>query len=234
MKKILALASTDVKISIRRGEALLLNLVVPIVVLIALSKTTTGVDKAIPFSYLQAVLATSMVSLGITTGFDRRFRVLVRLGTTPLGRQGLVYSKIVSLIILQAFQLVVLSAVGIALGWRPEISWLLAFPLCWISSCSFAGIALLIAGNVRAEANLGLQNLLYIIMLGVASLGFGDTDALPPTLRDIYHIVPSGALHSTLRALAGIEGYSTLAITSLVIQAIALPLLAAKKFSFDE
>lgn len=234
MKKILALALVDVKITARRSEALILNLVVPIVVLFALAKTSTGIEKAIPFAYLQAVLATSMVSLGITTGFDRRFRVLVRLGTTPLGRKGLVYSKIISLIVLQTFQLLILSAVGLSLGWSPSINWLLAFPLCWVASCAFAGIALLIAGRVKAEANLGLQNLMYLIMMGIGSIGFTSTVSLPNSLEDVFHIIPSGALHSILRSLAGIEKVSTLAVFSLIVQAIVLPLLAARKFSFDE
>lgn len=234
MKKILALAVADIKITARRSDALLLNLVVPIAVLIALANTSTGVEKAIPFTYLQAVLATSLVSLGIMTGFDRRFRVLVRLGTTPLGRRGLVYSKIVSLIVLQTFQLMVLSAIGLTLGWEPATQWVLAFPLCWMSSCAFAGIALLIAGRVKAELNLGLQNLLYLVFMGVGGISFGETDALPISIRDILHIIPSGALHSVLRSLAGLESLSILALVSLIIQAIGLPLLAARKFTFDE
>ena len=236
MKKIFALDMSDVRITARRSEALILNLVVPIVVLIALSKTSTGIEKAIPFTYLQAVLATSMVSLGITTGFDRRFRVLVRLGTTPLGRKGLVYSKIISLLVLQTFQLMILSIVGFVLGWEPKLSWILSFPICWIASCAFAGIALLVAGRVKAETNLGLQNLLYIVMMGIGGIGFTDSSALPSTLKDISHIFPSGALHSILRSLAGIGGekVSVIAIASIVIQAIVLPLLAARKFSFDE
>ncbi|MFN8015045.1 MAG: ABC transporter permease [Acidimicrobiia bacterium] len=234
MNKSLALAVADTKITLRRSEALILNLVIPIVVLIAISKSSTGIEKALPFSYLQAVLATSMVSLGITTGFDRRFRVLVRLGTTPLGRKGLVLSKIFSLIFIQTFQLLIISIVALFLGWSPEPQWIFALPVCWIASCAFAGIALLIAGRVRAEANLGIQNLMYIIMLGIGSIGFSSGQALPGTLRDIVHIVPSGALHSILRSLAGLESFSPLALISLLLEAVLLPLIAARKFSFDE
>lgn len=234
MKMIFALAAADIKITMRRSEALILNLVIPVAVLIALSKTNVDFDKLIPFTYVQAVLSVSMVSLGITTGFDRRFRVLVRLGTTPLGRKGLVFSKIVSMIFVETIQLIVLSAIALFLGWHPSPSWLLAFPLCWIASCAFAGIALLIAGSVKAEANLGLQNLAYIVLIGLAAIGLGGAASLPPTVRDIVHIVPSGALNSLLRTLAGSEQLSTLALVALIIQAIALPLLAARKFSFDE
>jgi ABC-type multidrug transport system permease subunit len=134
--------------------------------------------------------------------FDRRFRVLVRLGTTPLGRRGLVFSKILSLIILQFFQLAILSLVGLSLGWSPDPKWILAIPLCWLASCSFAGIALLIAGNVKAEANLGLQNLLFIILMGVGGIGFADSGELPDSLRNIVHIFPSGCFTLTSSILS--------------------------------
>ncbi len=234
MKSILALAVSDLKITFRRGEALILNLLVPIAVLVALANTSTGITRAMPFVYLQAVLATSMVSLGITTGFDRRFRVLVRLGTTPLGRRGLIYSKIVSLIVLQAIQLLILSLVGVFLGWQPDPKWLLAIPLCWFASCAFAGIALLIAGNVKAEANLGLQNLLYLFMIGIGSIGFADNSRVPDSVHTIVTIFPSGALHSLLRYLGGIGNFSPVALISIILCSLALPLIAAKKFSFDE
>lgn len=234
MNKIVALAIADTKISVRRSEALVLNLLIPIVVLVALAKSSAGIDKAVPFVYLQAVLATAMVSLGITTGFDRRFRVLVRLGTTPLGRNGLIFSKIVSLIVIQTFQLLIISLVAVFLGWDPEPQWLLAIPLCWIASCAFAGISLLIAGQVKAEANLGLQNLLYIIMMAFGGIGFSSDDAMPTTLRDVSHVFPAGALHTLLRGLNGLEPISIVALVSILIQAVLWPLIAARKFSFDE
>ena len=40
-----------------------------------------------------AVMSTAMVSLGIATGFERRYGVLKRLGSTPLGRSGLLSAK---------------------------------------------------------------------------------------------------------------------------------------------
>lgn len=234
MNKITALALADLKITLRRSEALLLNIVVPIAVLIALSKTSTGIQAAMPFSFMQAVLGTSMVSLGITTGFDRRFGVLVRLGTTPLGRRGLVFSKILSLIALQLIQLVVLSAVGLVLGFEPTAKWLLAFPVCWIASFSFAGIALSVAGRVKAEANLGLQNLMYFIMVGFGALSFGSGDKLPQSMNDFIKVFPSSALHNLLRSLVGLGDLSYVSLSSIVILAVALPLFAARKFRFDE
>ena len=233
MNKVVALAVSDLKITARRGEAVILNLVVPTIVLIALAQTSAGIEKALPFAYLQVVLATSMVSLGIMTGFDRRFRVLVRLGTTPLGRKGLVYSKNFSMLVIQTFGIFVLTIVGVALGWQFDSKWLLAIPLCWIASFAFAGIALLVAGCVKAEANLGIQNLLYLVMMGVAGIVFAGSK-LSGTLQFIIEIIPSGALHTLLRYLAGVGDFSWVAMVSLVAFSVVLPLLAARKFTFDE
>ena len=43
-----------------------------------------------------AVMSTSMVSLGIATGFERGYGVLKRLRSTPLGRPRLLSAKIAS------------------------------------------------------------------------------------------------------------------------------------------
>lgn len=234
MKRIVALAVSDIKITARRGEALMLNIVIPLGTLIAMSKAGSGVQEAVPFAYLLIVLATSLASLGITTGFDRRYRVLVRLGTTPLGKRGLIFSKILSLIVIQTFQMGIISIAAVILGWKPTLAWLAALPVCWIASCAFAGIALFIAGRVKAEANLGLQNLVYLIMIGFGSLGIHGMDNLPEWLQRTTHIIPSGALFSVLRSLAGLDPYSPLAICSLVVAAIVLPVIAARRFTFDE
>lgn len=232
MKKAFALAIADLRVTLRRGEALVLNLIVPMVVLIALAQGSGGITKAMPFSFLQAVLATSMVSLGITTGFDRRFRVLVRLGTTPLGRSGLILSKIMSMIIAQIFQLIVLGALGVALGWEVTPRWMLAIMFCWIGSCAFAGIALSIAGRVRAEANLGLQNLLYLFMMGVGGIALASD--IPRGVEVMSYMVPSGSLHALLRWCAGLEAFPVMALVVLSIQAVVFPIIASRSFSFDE
>jgi ABC-2 type transport system permease protein len=232
MKKIVALSLTDIKIALRRSEGLIITLIVPAAVLIAYAIFADNTSKVVPFIYVQVVMGVSLLSLGITTGFDRRYRVLVRLGTTPLGRRGLVFSKILTMAVVQSVQLAVMTVIALAVGFRPHIGWFLALPTCWLSSAAFAGIALLIAGRLRAEANLGVQNLMYLVLIGCAGIGF-DT-APSRTLENFAHLTPSGALHSLLRAQQGLEHFSPLALTAIIVEAVILPLLAARHFRFDE
>ena len=51
------------------------------------------VDFLVPGVLSLAVMAAAMVSLGIATGFERRYGVLKRLGSTPLSRGGLLAAK---------------------------------------------------------------------------------------------------------------------------------------------
>ena len=64
-------------------------------------------------------MAAAMVSLGIATGFERRYGVLKRLGSTPLSRGGLLdgqdrHGARCS----SSSQVVLVVVVGVALGWN--------------------------------------------------------------------------------------------------------------------
>jgi ABC-2 type transport system permease protein len=56
-----------------------------------------------------------------STGFDRSYGVLKRLGTTPLGRPRLVTAKAVAVLVVIAVQAVVLVVAALALGWSPDV-----------------------------------------------------------------------------------------------------------------
>lgn len=232
MNRPIALAKADLKLSLRRGEALILNLLFPIFFLVAINRTSDNIDKALAFSFVLTTMSTSMSSLGIMTGFDRRFRVLVRLGTTPLTKLELVISKVLSVLLLQTVYFLVLCLVALTLGWEPSFSWLLAPIFCWIASFSFAGMALLIAGQVKAEANLALQNLLYFLMAGVGSVVLSDS--APSSLLTFVKLFPSGALHFALQSLVDIRNFSIFSILVLLVGAVFWSFLAARFFSFDE
>jgi len=92
MRPFLAQLTAEVQMTLKRGETLLLTLGIPLILLIFFSqiKITSSegahpVDLVTPGIIALAVMSTSMVSLGIATGFERSYGVLKRLGTTPLG-----------------------------------------------------------------------------------------------------------------------------------------------------
>ena len=233
LKNSINLTKSDLKIALRRSESLLVTVVVPIFALISASQTDGGVKKYLPFVILLTVMGTSLLSIGISTGFDRRYRVLVRLGTTPLGKLGTVLSKILYVFVLETVLLLIVSGVGVAIGFRPDIKSLLIFPLCWLASISFTSIALIIASNLKAETNLGVQNLVYFLFIIGGSLAFVSKSS-NKVVHDLTRLIPSTALHSLLRYTTGLESFSLISFISLIVLACLLSFIAIKTFKFDE
>ena len=101
-KMIMAQAGLETRTLLRNGEQLLLTLIIPVLLLTAftlddLVKVGSGqrarVDFLVPGVIALAVLSTAFTSQAIATGFERRYGVLKRLGTTPLSRRGLITAK---------------------------------------------------------------------------------------------------------------------------------------------
>ena len=233
LSKSLSLTKSDLKIAIRRSESLLVTVVLPIVVLIGLSFSKGGLEKYLPFVFIQSCLASSLLSLGISTGFDRRYRVLVRLGTTPIGKKGIVISKIIYVFVLETMQLVLIGAVGMALGYKPSVTILLVFPFCWLASIAFSSIALIIAPNLKAETNLGVQNLTYFLFVAISAI------ALVSNVKSSEYLIfakifPSSALHYLIRYSFGLNSFSLTSFISLIVLGALLAYYAIQTFKFDE
>jgi ABC-2 type transport system permease protein len=132
----------------RNGEQLLLTLGIPVLLLVFFSMVDvlpTGTDDPIDFLapgvLALAVMSTSMVSLGIGTGFERSYHVLKRLGTTPLGRGRLIAAKISSVAVVELVQFAVLVPVAYLLGWSPsDTNWPAAIGATLLGTVAFAGI----------------------------------------------------------------------------------------------
>ncbi|MFM8483718.1 MAG: ABC transporter permease, partial [Actinomycetota bacterium] len=167
----------EMQILRRNGEQLLLTLIIPVGLLIFFglvdvlpsgdpSVFAEPVDFLTPGILALAVMSSAMVSLGISTGFERSYHVLKRLGVTPLGRPRWLAAKILTVLTVQIVQLVVLLGVALLLGWRPESArWLLALGAVVAGTTAFVGLGLTLAGRLRAEINLALQNALFLLLL---------------------------------------------------------------------
>ena len=193
---------------LRNGEQLLLTVVLPLGLLLVLSLTeiievggATRTDRlaiVVPSMFALAVLSTSFTALAIQTGFERRYGVLRRIGTTPLQRPDVLMGKSLAVLAIETVQIVVLGGVGAALGWRPHLAGLLvAIPLLLLGSAALASLALLLAGVVRAEATLALANLAYLLL---ASAGVViPIDRAPERVQPLLEALPSAALAESLR-----------------------------------
>jgi len=241
VKRFTAQLRTEVMLTLRNGEQLLLTLGIPVLLLVFFSLVDvlpTGTDDPVDFLapgiLALAVMSTAMVSLGIGTGFERSYHVLKRLATTPLGRPRLIAAKIASVAVVELVQFAIIVPVAYALGWSPTApNWPLAVCAMLMGTMAFAGIGLTLAGRLRGEINLAAQNGLYLVLLLLGGMVI-PFSKLPNGIRQVAHALPSGALADVLRDTLG--GVGTQPATSwivLSIWAVAMPAIAAATFRWD-
>lgn len=226
---------------VRNGEQLLLTLGIPVLLLAFFSLVDvlpTGTDDPVDFLapgiLALAIMSTAMVSLGIATGFERGYKVLKRLGATPLGRRRLVLAKITAVALVEILQLVVLVLVAVALGWSPaEPDPFGAILAVLVGTTAFAGLGLTIAGRLRAEVNLAAQNGLYLVLLLLGGMVI-PLDELPTPLRALARLLPSGALSDVVRdALTGTGDMVGWSWMVLVTWAVVAPAAATRWFRWE-
>ncbi|MBU1803268.1 MAG: ABC transporter permease, partial [Actinobacteria bacterium] len=158
LRQVTTQASMEARLMLRNGEQLLLAVVIPVIVLIGGVRgadrvnLSYGVDTFTPGVLALAVMSTSFTSLAIATGFERRYGVIKRLGTSPLSRTGLLLGKVLALLLVEVLQVAVISAVGFALGWEPHADVLGLLLAVVLGTAAFASLGLLVAGSLRAEA----------------------------------------------------------------------------------
>ena len=70
--------------------------------------------------------------------------------------------------------------------------------LILLGTAAFSGLALLMAGTLRAEATLAAANLVYVVLLGVGGVVFPLTK-FPASARPVLELLPTGALSTGLR-----------------------------------
>jgi ABC-2 type transport system permease protein len=231
----------EMLLTIRRGESLLVTLVIPLGILVFFSKVdavnTTykePVDFLVPGVLALAVMSSAMVSLGIATGYERRYGVLKRLGSTPLSRAGLLSAKTLNVLALEIVQAIIIVLTGVALGWEPTGGLVAAIGLLLVGTIAFAGIGMLLAGTLRAEANLAVANGLFLVLLFLGGMAY-PLGKLPGALETVAKALPAAALSETVRAaLTPGKSFPTGELVVLLVWAVAAPLAAARCFRWEE
>jgi ABC-2 type transport system permease protein len=243
-RMIAAQARLEMRTLLRNGEQLLLILIIPLLLLAAFSleplvNVSVGlsrIDFLTPGIIALAVMSTAFTSQAIATGFERRYGVLKRLGATPLSRGGLIAAKTVTVIAVELLQAVLILAVAVALGWRPDASpaAILVVPLLiLLGTAAFSGLALLMAGTLRPEATLAAANLVYIVLLGVGGVVFPLTK-FPAAARPVLELLPTGALSTGLRDVLQHGAIFPAGNTiTLAIWAVVTIALAARTFRWE-
>jgi ABC-2 type transport system permease protein len=208
----LAQSRMELRLSARRGENVLVTVIIPALVLVFFATagvlpTPAGrpVDFLLPGSIALAIIATSLVNLGIATAYERHYGVLKRLGGSPLTRGGLLVAKMAAVLIVELLQVVLLVGIAVAaLGWTPGTGTnpALLIGVVLLGTVDFAGLGLLMAGGLRAEATLALANALFVgaVLIGGIIL---PIDHLPEPLAVVAGLLPAAALSDALRAALG-------------------------------
>lgn len=246
VQAIAAMTAMELRLVLRRPENLFATIVIPTVVLVLFSSVAilpTGaphaVDFLLPGAISLGIIATSLVSLSITTAYDRSYGVLKRLGGSPLSRAELIVARLLTVLVVEAVQLGLLVATAtVMLGWTagPGGSPLVVIAAILVGTAAFAGVGLLIAGTLRAETVLAVANLLFLAFLVVGGI-IVPIDRLPGPLAAIAGVLPAAALSDVLRfglgsaATAGADIASPLLL--LAVWAIAATTLAIRTFRWE-
>ena len=239
-RALIAQTRAETMLQLRRGENLIVTLAIPLGILVFFAKVDAVstdfahlVDFLVPGVLSLAVMAAAMVSLGIATGFERRYGVLKRLGSTPLSRGGLLAAKTATVLGLEILQIALVVVVGVAIGWHVPAGIFAAIGLLLLGTVAFAGVGMLMAGTLRAEANLAAANGLFLVLLFLGGMAY-PLSKLPTALQDFAKALPAAALSETVRSVLSSQAFPRGELAVLVAWAIGAPLLAARYFRWEE
>jgi ABC-2 type transport system permease protein len=231
-----AQTAIELKLTLRRGESLLLVAVIPLVLLITFATTDVvtepgrRVDFVVPGILALAVMSTAFTGQAIATGFERQYGVLKRLGASPLPRGVLLLAKTIGVLAVELLQVVLIVVVGLALGWHPHGDPGSVLALLILGTAAFSGLGLLMAGTLRAETTLAGANLVYVVLLVIGGIVF-PLSKFPHGARVVFEQLPVTALSHGLRQVLR-HGSTLPAHDAAVLGVWSVVALVAAAFTF--
>lgn len=204
--RVLAQARFEAVGLLRHGEQFLVSMVLPALALVALVITDVPdlgsgrrIDLATAGVLGLGVISTAFTGQAIMLGYERRYGVLRMLGTTPLGRGGLLLGKGCAVLIVAGSQILVLGTLAYVLGWRPPLLGLFpALVVIMFGIAAFICLAVVLGGSLRAEGVLALANLIWVLLLAGGGVII-PADELPGGIGQLVAFLPSAALGDGLR-----------------------------------
>jgi ABC-2 type transport system permease protein len=233
----------ELRLTLRRGESVLLTLIIPVGLLIFFTKVNLLPDERVlggrPIDFVTpgvlalAVLSTAFTGQAIATGFERSYGVLKRLGASALPRGILLLGKTLGVLAVEALQITVIVAVAYALDWHPHGNPLTVLVLLIVGTAAFSGLGLLMAGTLPAEATLAAANGVYLLFLLLGGIVF-PLSRLPGALQGFAKLLPGTALSTGLRRV--LEAGQSMPwgdLGLLAIWAVIAGVLAARWFRWE-
>jgi ABC-2 type transport system permease protein len=228
----------ELVLTARRGEAIVLAMGVPLLVLLGAGLThatnVPGGDRlgfVVPGVLALTVMSTAFTGQAITTGYERSYGVLKRLGASPLTRPGLLFAKTSAVLGLIVVQLLALAAVGVAVGWRPHLGELLpAIGVTVLATAAYSGLALFLASVLKPETTTAAATLIYVLMLAAGGIMFAAPDFGPAA----YFVLPLAAHAEALRDAFTRDTAVPLTIwAGLTLWAVVFVTAAARTFRWE-
>ena len=241
-KQVLNQTKYELLLTLRRGENILVTLIIPVLLLIFFASLNivpgkngmSSVYFLLPGILAVAIIAAGMVNLGIATAYERYYGVLKRLGSSPLSRGSLILAKVISILLLEVVQVLLLTGVAIGFyGWHPVGNLPLALLVIALGTVTFASLGLAMAGALRAEMTLAGANALFLLFLLLGG-GILPLDHLPAPLAGFSQILPSTALTQLLQAtMMNGEPFPIFALIVLLVWAALILFIAMRTFKWE-
>jgi ABC-2 type transport system permease protein len=238
----LAQLGVELRLTARRAENVLVTILVPMAVLLffaSVGVVATAGERAVNFllpgTLALAVIASGLVNLGIATAYERHYGVLKRLGGSPLTRTNLITAKIGAVLVIEVIQSILLISIAwLVLGWRPgpDGSAALLLAMLGLGTLTFAGLGLLLAGALRAEATLALANGLFLVTMLLGGIVV-PLDRLPEPVAALAAWLPGAALAEGFGVALGASGDPLAAVTILGAWGIVAAGLAIRTFRWE-
>ena len=225
----------EAKLMLRHGEQLLVNVIIPAAILLAahfapILGDNTTFDVLVPMVFAVAATGAGFTGQAIAVAFDRRYGALKRTGASGVPAWTIIAGKILGVLATVLVQIVVLSAIAFALGWRVSAAGA-AFGLAalLLGVAVFTALGLLMGGTLSSELVLALANLIWFLLLGVVgwtlySQGLGD--------NGILNAVPTVALAGALTDASN-STFPGLELLSLLAWLAVASFAAVRWFRFD-
>jgi len=201
-----ALLEVDFSVQLRNYRSVMLSLLLPVVVLVALSANKRAAALADPGVRISLVMILGMATIAIfgyalTVARDRDAGVFQRLRVTPAPAWAIMTSRlVVQVAVILLMAIVVLVAAGIFQKVTLDaLAYGLTLAVVIVGSAVFLGIGQALVGLVGSADTLNaVSRLVYIPLFGLAVLG--RTDILGSTVEDIARWSPGGIVVTLLAA----------------------------------
>ena len=167
-----------------------------------------GGDRADYLAYvvpgvLLMTIAGTGVSTAVSVATDMTEGIVARFRTMAIARVSILTGHVLGSVIQTLFVIVIVAAVAVALGFRPDtgpLAWLAAFGVLAMAAFAITWLSVgmgLVTKSVETASNLPTP----LALLPFLSSGFVPTDSMPAGLRQFAEHQPFTPIIETLRGL---------------------------------